>query len=119
MFGARNERGLGVLLAVMITAFVFSVSAFAALLMALSRAQQPTPLNPARIRARYAAEAGIVWSQAKLWNNPLWFSPAGGPSDFDMHTDGNGTLETKVDIILPACTTVPCEDRILRSKVTY
>lgn len=122
--GPTNERGLGVLLAVMITAFVFSVSAFAALLMALSRASQGSPINPARIRARYAAEAGIVWSLAKLWNDPTWSSKAGKgkgakTNDFDMDTDGDAILDTEVDIIIPGCAKAPCEDRILQSKVEY
>jgi hypothetical protein len=115
---------MGVLLAVIMTAFIFSISAFAALLMALSRASQASPLNPARVRARYAAEAGIVWGLAKLWTDPNWFATKGlgkgtKTEDFDIDTDGDGAWDTEVDVFLQTCMLAPCEPRVLRSKVEY
>ena len=121
----RNEWGLAGLMTAVVTALIFSLAAFAVLVMALARAQQNNPLDPSRLRARYAAEAGIVWATYELWNDPRWDSPpgwAGPPRDIAVDTDADGKAETKVDLIMPACVTkskVDCEDRKLQAFVTY
>jgi hypothetical protein len=118
--GRAGERGLATLLVTVITAFVFSLAAFAVLLMGLSRAQQNSPIDPNRLRARYAAEAGLVWAMAKLWDDPGW---GPGKTWTIVDTDGDGKLvlpnDTKVDIILAGCLFAPCEDRKLQAMVTY
>ena len=104
---------------VLIAALVFSVALFAVLNMSLSH-QQASSYNYSRYRSRYAAEAGMVWAMQKLWANPTWGSAAGWTSGSDplIDTDGDGTPETQVDIIIPPCTQ-PCPSRTLQAKVVY
>jgi Tfp pilus assembly protein PilX len=116
-----NKRGI-VLGVVLLAAVAFSISAFAALTMALTRTRLDR-LYAKRFRAQYAAEAGLVWAMQRLWVNqgawssaPGWAGPPNDPPEMD--TNGNGTPDTKVDIILPPCG-APCEARKLQAKVDY
>ena len=120
----RDERGfaLGV---VIITAVIFSVAAFAILMMGITRARIGR-LDQERARAYYAAEAGVVWAMQKLWvdprfdSSPGWAGPPNDPAWMDTNADGIN--DTKVDIFLKACTAPPpgCESgRKLEAKVDY
>ena len=61
----------GLILATMvISAFIFSIAALAALAVAYGQSQQAKELHQDRLGLRYAAEAGLVWATQKLWNSP-------------------------------------------------
>jgi len=119
----RNNRGAALGL-VIVTAAIFAVAAFAALTMALSRAQVATVIGPERLRASYAAEAGLVWAMERLWTTPAWGSPPGNvdlvvPNDMN----GDGVIAAgegvSVDVIFVACGGPPCPDRQLQARVVY
>ena len=118
----RNERGVAGLITAVVTALIFALAAFAVLVMALASAQQNNPLDPARLRARYAAEAGLVWATSQLWNDPGWDSPTKGKSwSIQVDTNADGKADTQVDLTMPKCATKApnCEDRQLQATVTY
>ncbi|MBI2495743.1 MAG: hypothetical protein HYW10_04165 [Candidatus Omnitrophica bacterium] len=63
------------------------------------------------MRARYAAEAGLVWAQQQLWVTPT-SSFAGNP---DITIGGIG-----VDITVnPPCGATPCPPQTLQARVSY
>jgi len=103
-----NEKGIifGLVIA---SAFVFSVAAFMVLTMTHARFQR-VGFETQRLKAHYAAEAGLVWAMQQLWVTPTWSSGAG--------TDL--TIETyPVDVTIAACSQTPCEDRTLKAKVSF
>ena len=114
-----GQRG-SLLTMVIVGAIIFSLTAYAMLNMSLSRTQS-VKYNVDRYRARYAAEAGVVYAMQKLWANPTWSSGQGWTTaeDLELDTNADGVTDTQVDIILPACTKVPCEMRRLQAKVVY
>ena len=105
-----GERGIA-LGVVIITAVVFSVAAFAILTLSMGGAQQAGSYAR-RLKARYAAEAGLVWATQRLWGTPTWTSSAGT----DLTVGG-----MNVDVTLSACPAPPalCDNRRLEAKVTY
>jgi len=119
-----RERGAALGL-VIITAVVFAVAAFAALTMALSRAQVANTIGPERLRSNYAAEAGLVWAMERLWADPTWGSGVGGPPDLVVPNDmnGDGVIApgegVSVDVQIAACGGPPCPDRQLQATVVY
>ena len=60
-----NQRGMALGMAVLV-AVCFSIAAFTALVLALSRAKQKD-FYKRRARAQYVAEAGLVWAMERLW----------------------------------------------------
>lgn len=88
-----NDRGvaLGIIL---ITSVVFGIAAFGLLTLALSRARVGGFLGQERIRAQYAAEAGLVKVMSRLWQNPA--EP--GPWSYPLDTDNNGLNDTTVNV---------------------
>lgn len=78
-------------------ALALSVVAFGLLFMALTYARQGR-FSKERIKARYAAEAALVWTMDFLWRNPTY---CGGLQPFD--TDGDGLQETNIDIAVRPC----------------
>jgi hypothetical protein len=110
-----NDRGM-VLGVVILTAVVFAIVAFGALTVALGGGQRAKQFHHERLRARYAAEAGVVWAMQQLWADPSWFSEAGGPPDFRLD---DGTSKVDVDLVIPPCTLAPCENRRLEARVVY
>ena len=64
----RNHRG-AVLGVAILTALVSSVAAYIILMLALTQARLAR-FHRERIRARYAAEAGVIWAQQQLWTTP-------------------------------------------------
>ena len=112
----RGERGFALMM-VLITAVVFTVAAFAALTIAVSGAQQMTVISDDHLRARYSAEAGLVWAMQWLWAHPAECFL--GSSDFSIDTDGAGSLPlTWVDIAADPCPG-PGVSGTLSAKVTY
>ena len=117
-FGRRGAA----LVAVVMTALITSVIAFGALLLAMSHART-SQVQMNRLRAQYAAEAGLVWAQQQLWKDPRWLSTkvvdlTEQAANFDMNGDGQLSATDGVDIILTQCGSSPCEPRRLQAKVT-
>lgn len=109
-----TKRGVALVL-VAVTAIIFSVAAFAMLTLALSAARRPGLGSEARLRAKYAAEAGLVWAMQRLFVSPSACFPAN--PDVSIDTDGAGPLPaTGVDITATPC---PPLDTTLRAKVTF
>lgn len=115
----KRERGM-VLGIVVVMAVVASAAAFAALNVALSRARRPGVFATERyLRARYAAEAGVVWAAQQLWGNPTECFAA--PVDHSVDDDADpGTPAIPVDIVATPCPTAsPANEVVLRAVVTY
>lgn len=64
----HGQRGAA-LAAVVAASVVFSVSAAAVLTMGLHRTRTAR-FNEHRLRAKYAAEAGLVWALQRFWDDP-------------------------------------------------
>lgn len=73
-----KERGAALGMAVMI-AITTAIGAYAMLVASLNQARQSTG-NAARMRARYAAEAGLVWAQQQLFANASYCGDPDPPS---------------------------------------
>ena len=103
-----HQRGIALVI-VLVSSLVFSIAAFGVLTMAVSRVQQINYLSEDRIRARFAAEAGIVWATQRLWVTPGW--PPGCIPGTDqaapvwtIDTDGAGPLApTDVNVMVRNC----------------
>lgn len=105
-----NERGIALGVVIMMS-LVFGAVAMGALMLSGSRSQTSS-LQTHRLKAQYAAEAGLVWAMQQLFATPNKEFPAGGQPDLTV----NGI---DVDVILPACTSTPCESRKLQAKAIY
>ena len=108
---SRHSRGIALLI-VLISALIFSITALGVLALAVNRGRQITFVSEARIRARFAAEAGLVWATQRLWNNPTKFpSPccnvgcAGTPQkvSWPIDTNADGVNDETVDITVTNC----------------
>ncbi len=73
-----NERG-AILAIVIMAAVVFAIAAFALLTITLSSRKQARDVHQQRVRAHYAAEAGLVWAMQRLWVNPAYCGSPGPP----------------------------------------
>ena len=116
-----NTRGAALVI-VLVSALIFSIAAFGVLTMAVSRAQQVDYVSETRIRARFAAEAGMVWATQRLWATPGW-PPGCVPGNdqaapvWTIDTDGAGPLPpTNVNVMVRNCG--PGFLHTLESKVT-
>ena len=129
----HGERGVA-LGAVIITALIFAITAFVFLTMVLSQVQRAEGAL-SRLRAAYAAESGLVWATTRLWSDPNY--PSAAPStcitpgscttctvagnqasdQLSFDTDGNGSLETQVNITITNCGANRLHT--LSAKVTY
>ncbi len=74
-----EERGI-VLGIVIITAVIFSIAALGMLTVAMNQRQRVKVFDVNRLRARYAAEAGVVWAQEQLWENKNYCGAPQPPS---------------------------------------
>ena len=119
MMSARLSSRRGVALAaVTALALAAAIAAYGLLIIAVSQARHTTFIER-RVRAGYAAEAGIAWAMEQLQTNST-FSSAAGSTDVTVDPDpGVPGDEISVDIILPACTATPCEDRRIQARVSY
>ncbi len=86
---SRHERG-AILGIVLLSSLVFSVASLAVLTMASSRAQA-THRDATKLRARYAAEAGLVWAMERLWVNPAYCGVPDPPPINGLTVDVNVT----------------------------
>lgn len=116
----RGERGV-VLSLVIITSIIFGIAAFGLLTMALSRLRiSGALLGPNRLRAGYAAEAGVVMAMQELWANPAdcAFGPANnGVYTIDTYNDGDPSNDTTVTVTTTGCPPTPGTK--LQAKVTF
>jgi hypothetical protein len=113
----RTKHRTGVALAAAIgAAMVFSVAAYGVLYSAMSFRSR-VQFSQRNIKARYAAEAGLVWAMQQLWVNPAWTSSA-GTLDLPFDVDQNGTTDATegIDVIYAGCVTPPCP---MQATVTY
>ena len=108
---SRGERGI-VLGIVLITSIIFGIVAFGLLSLATNQSRQGSFISEERVRARYAAEAGLVYAMQRLWVNPDECAAAAlSPPPFDT---GDGIVMTIV------VTRTPCaSNSTLSSKVTF
>jgi len=110
-----QRRGIALGL-VVITAFIFAIAAFAVLTMAISSAQRSGESED-RLRAQFAAEAGLVWAMQKLFVDAADPSFCGGGVNMPFDTDGDGTNETTVNIKASSCNAT--DNRTLEARVVY
>jgi len=109
-----NERGIA-LGVVILSAIMFSAAAVAVLQMSMN-SSQTSDFHEQRLRARYAAEAGLVWAMQKLWADPSECFP--GSPDFTLDSDDNpATPDEKVDISVDG--PCPAANLTLKAKVVY
>ena len=106
----RFERGYMLTMVVM-AAVICAIVSYALLVTSIAQARQGR-LYKTRAPAVDAAEAALVWAQAQLLADPVWWSAQGGAPDVII----NGL---DVDIIMPQCTLNPCESRQLQAQVIY
>ena len=66
----RKPRGT-ILTVAVLTAFVCSIAAYLVLFLAVCQARQAR-FYKNRMRARYAAEAAVVWAQQRLFADPAY-----------------------------------------------
>lgn len=112
----RNERGLALAVALM-TAIIFGIAAFGLLALAMGRSSQAITVGGGtRLRARYAAEAGLVQVMQKLYAKAPPAPGSCGPWSIPMDTDNDGTNETTVNVTANPCTAASTK---LSAKVTF
>jgi Tfp pilus assembly protein PilX len=107
----RDKRGV-VLGLIIITSVIFGIAAFGILMLAMSRMRQSNYLGEDRLRAQYAAEAGIVKAMQELWRDST--DCAFGPASDGVYTITDGTNTTTVTV-----TAVGCPPAKLQAKVTF
>ncbi len=81
----NNRRGMA-LGVVILSAVVFSIAAFVMLTMAMSQARLRN-LSERRFRAKYVAEAGLVWAMEQLWANPAYCGVPDPPALQGLNAD--------------------------------
>ncbi|MBI4322761.1 MAG: hypothetical protein HY596_00620 [Candidatus Omnitrophica bacterium] len=65
-----NERGVALGM-VIVMALIFAVAAFGVMTLSVSRSQT-SGLQAHRLKAQYAAEAGLVWAMQRLWQDQAY-----------------------------------------------
>ena len=88
-----GERGV-VLGIILITSVIFGIAAFRLLSFAVNHAAQTNFIGEDRLRARYAAEAGLVTVMSRLW----WTPAAAGPWAIPIDTDNDGINDMTVNV---------------------
>ena len=79
-----KARARGMILGMVIMmAVIGSIASYGVLQIAVNQSLHAR-FHGERTRARYAAEAGIVWAQQQLWNDPTYCGdPDPPPAQFD------------------------------------
>ena len=122
-----HERGMALAI-VLASSVIFSIAAFGVMTLALSRAEHGEAVGNRRMRAHYAAEAGLVQARQKLWADPDYPNPCcGGPcvgksktDTWKVDTDMDGKAETLVTITVDECgATFNKGKHRLSAKVNY
>jgi len=112
--GWREQRGAALAM-VLAVAVCFSIAAFTALILALSR-PRTKDFYKRRAVAQYAAEAGLVWAMQRLWNE------AGTPYPPGCPVGGTGTDTVTVNGVPSTITVTNCgagRNHTVKSKVTF
>ena len=111
----KNERGV-VLGLVIITSVIFGIAAFGILMLAMSRLRVGNVLGEGRLRAQYAAEAGLVMAMQKMWD-PANCAALGSP--YNLDTNNDGTNDTTVTVTVTPCPIASGVPSKLQAKVTF
>ena len=93
MGGYSNERGVALAIVLVMTV-VFGITAFGLLYMAVNRAQQSQFMGEDRLRAKYAAEAGLVKVMSRLFESPG--DP--GPWVYPFDSDNDGANDMTINV---------------------
>ena len=64
---SKNERGIALGM-VIVLALIFAVAAFGVMTLSVNRSQT-SGRQTHRLKAQYAAEAGLVWATQRLWSS--------------------------------------------------
>ena len=108
-----GRKGVVLMITVM-TAIVCAIAAYAALQIAIAEARQAVFYRD-RTKARYAAEAGLVWAQQRLWQNPADCFNANPDVALDHDADP-ATPPLNVDVTVTPC---GAPNARLNAKVVY
>ena len=122
------ERGMALGI-VILTSIVFTTAAFAVLSLSLSRTAD-AQFKEQRLRARYAAEAGLVRAMGRFWRqdvvgDAVEYPPgcaAGSPSgaeEWAWDFDGDGTVEPNEKVTITVTNCGANREHTLAAKVTY
>ena len=113
-----GRKGVVLMITVM-TAIVCAIAAYAMLQVAVAEARQAVFYRD-RTVARYAAEAGLVWAQQRLWADPAENSAGrcfNANPDLALDHDANPvTPPINIDVTLAPCGAL---DATLDAKVVY
>ena len=82
---SKNERGVALGM-VIVLALIFAVAAFGVMTMSVSRSQT-YGRQTHRLKAQYAAEAGLVWATQRLWSNQAYCGVPDPPPVNGMNID--------------------------------
>ena len=121
LWGPRGERGMALGI-VILSAIAFTAAAFAVLMMSWGRTQA-SEFQEDRLRARYAAEAGLVRAMQRLWNEATVPYPPGcaagatGTDSLPFDTNGDGTDDATVMVTVTNCG--PGNQHEVTAKVVY
>lgn len=98
----HHERGAVLAVTIMI-ALITAIAVYAMLVMASGQARQAA-FNAASIRARYAAEVGLVWGQQQLRQNAAYCGVPDPPMidglTVDVTVTGCGTSTPKITAVV-------------------
>ena len=105
---SNNERGVALGM-VIVMALIFAVAAFGVMTLSVSR-NQTSSRQAYRLRAQYAAEAGLVQATQRLWRDPTYPAascidgtcPACSPAGSSL-TDTATVAGTSVAITVTNC----------------
>ena len=106
----RHERGLALGI-VIITAVIFAIVAYAVLEMSVNKSQL-SGYEEKRVRARYAAEAGLVQAYEKLWSDPTYCGET-------MNFDSDGDPATPDQQVVITVTNCAGNEHVLSAKVNF
>jgi hypothetical protein len=81
----------------MVAGLLAAIGAYTMLMVAISRARQQR-FHETRTLNRHLAEAGVVIARERLWTVPAY---CGGTEQVD--TDGDGTGDTPVSVVVTNC----------------
>ena len=101
-FVLRQERGAALGMVVLV-AVCFSIAAFTALVLALSRVRQKD-FYKRRAIAQYAAEASLVWAMQQLWVD-------------DAYCGGSGPTVSGLTPTITVTSCIPGSSRTIQSTV--
>ena len=81
----NDERGVALGM-VIVMALIFAVAAFGVMTLSVSRSQT-SALQAHRLKAQYAAEAGLVWGMQRLWRDQTYCGETDPPTLNGLNVD--------------------------------